>query len=108
MIVTTEILKQLASKYELNSEQFKTINFKKYLSKKKFIFYSSEEYYFEINNNNESQGNFFPFFSESKSIDDIEVWIKSIKLTKNKNYKIVKNLSDGEEKRKNLKNKFNI
>ena len=39
MIVTTEILKQLASKYELNSEQFKTINFKKYLSKKKFIFY---------------------------------------------------------------------
>jgi len=108
MIVTDEILNQLAIKYDLSFDQFKTVNFTKYFSKKKFIFYSSEEYYFEVNNNNESQDNFFPFFSDTTSINDLEVWIKSINLTKTKNRKIVKNLADGEEKRKNLKNKFSI
>ena len=94
MIITDDILQNLSKKYNLDFKKFKFVK-KNFLNAKYYIHYSSEEYFFQINKLNKDIGNFFPYFAKVKDLENIEIWIKSINLTQDKNQKIVSNLDKG-------------
>ena len=108
MIVTKQILSDLSIKYNLDNDKFKFIIIKGFFKNKHYIYYSSEEYFFEIDKYNNDLKKYFPYFSNLEKLDNIEIWVKSISLTKNKTSRIVSNLKDGLKKRNEFKQKYKV
>ena len=108
MIITDDILKKLSKKYNLNFKKFKFIKKKIFFNIKYYIYYSSEEYFFEINKYKKDIEKFFPYFAKVKDLDNIEIWIKSIYLTQDKNQKIVYDLDKGLSERNEFKSKYKV
>ena len=75
---------------------------------KYFIYYSSEEYFFQITKSNKDIGKYFPYFAKMSNLQNIEIWIKSICLTLDKKQKIVIDLKEGLNKRKEFKSKYKV
>ena len=111
MIITNEVLQNLSKKYNLDYSKFKFTQKKNFFKIKYYIYYSSEEYFFEISRLNKDLKIFFPYFAKLdglNELDNIEIWIKSIRETQGRNQKIVSNLKDGLNKRNEFKSKYKV
>tara|TARA_Y100000590_G_C15263060_1_gene842026 strand:+ start:205 stop:531 length:327 start_codon:yes stop_codon:yes gene_type:complete len=108
MVISDKIIKETCDKYHLSYLKFKFLEKKQILKKKFFLIYLKEEFFFEVNAKRESLNYFFPYFANEKNLSNFEIWIKSISLTENRNTQIVKNLNEGLDSRKKLKDKYGI
>ena len=108
MIITNDILQNLSIKYNLDFKKFKFIKKKSFFNIKYFIYYSSEEYFFQTNKSYKDLGKYFPYFAKIKDLNNIEIWIKSIHLTQDKNQKIVSDLDKGLDERNEFKSKYKV
>ena len=108
MVISDKIIKEIGGKYDLSYQKFKFLEKKLIFRKKFFLIYLKDEYFFEVNSKRESLNYFFPYFKNEKNLSNFEIWIKSISQTEHRNTQIVKNLDDGLDSRKKLKDKYGI
>ena len=108
MIITNEILQSLSKKYSLDYNKFKFVKKIYFFKNKYYIYYSTEEYFFEVSKLNKDLKKYFPYFAKIAELSNIEIWTKSIRLTRDKRQKIVSNLKDGLNERNEFKSKYKV